>query len=347
MSKDSLYNKHRPKSFLDVVGQDHITKILESHIKEENLPHCIIMYGPPGTGKTSCARIVANMLNSSNHGVIEKDCSSEGGKDSLKTIQIDAYNKPMLGEWKTYIFDEAQEIGKKAFGSLLKVTEEPPEKVIFIFVTTEFNKIPGTIKSRSKSLSFNRIQNRIIREKVEEILKIEGRELPESLIDLAVHSGGGSLRNTLVNLETVLIQYPGEVDESKIAESLGVIGIKRLTEFSCAYLYKDFKKLHDMVSMFYEEYTDTTKAMSDLQQFIMDCRLAITLPTIKDSVKSNIDYFFELTQVDQKDVSYRKSLGSKLDFMYDLTLDLESDLRRSTNKEAVLTRFLIKLAKSW
>lgn len=351
--KLNLYNKFRPHSFSEVTGQEHVCRVLESQIAEGTLPHCMIFYGPPGVGKTSVARLVAEALNPSKHGVIEKDSSSEGGKDSILNLHVDAYNKPFEGELKTYIFDEAHEITNSAFNSLLKITEEPPPHVKFIFVTSEFGKIPDSIKSRSKSHYFSRLSNQLIRSRIEEIVKAEGVTLDSTLISLAVQAGGGSLRNAIVALETIITLASSKATEEEIAESLGIVRIGKLVEFIGAYIKFDFRKLNELTSLFNQEKTDSLRVISDLQQLLMDARISLILPDMQQSVKSETEpllTFIESQYGKLKDESqlleFKRQVGQKLDTMYDLSLQLEQEFKRTSTKEPLVTRFVVKLAQS-
>lgn len=347
----NLYNKYRPNTFSELYGQDHVTKPIESHIKEGNLPHSIILYGPAGVGKTTVGRLIAKALNKSPHGVVEKDSAIDGGKDAVKLLQTDIYNKPFEGDYKTYIFDEAQEITKAAFSSLLKITEEPPPHIKFIFVTTEFDKIPNTIKSRSQCYSFNRIPNSIIRKKLLEIIKSENQNIPDSLLNLIVNSGLGSLRNAIVSLENVMTAYLSGQTEENIANILGVMGNARMDDLILAHLSFSFKSFYERSRLLLPEKTDTLKAIYELEQYIMDCRLSWAMPILKDDMRSDVDGL--LTKLESKvdnssDKKLKsKQLGDRLDSLYDSLVQLEHDLKITSNKEACLNRFVVKVAKTW
>lgn len=352
-SSESLYNKWRPSDFSELVGQEHVTKVIQEQLQNNNLPKCLILYGPPGCGKTSLGRLIAKTLNPSEHGLIEKDSAFEGGKDVIRELQTSIYNKPFIGDYKVYLFDEAHQISKAGFSSLLKLTEEPPEHVRFIFVTTEFDKIPLNIKSRSQSHSLNRLNNKVIRERLQTIIKGEGLDIPVDLINLIIDSASGSLRNAIVNLETVVASYKSGNTELSIAKTLGVLGSKRLSDFVTSYLFENFKKLDQTIEMFYPENTDLAQALSNLQQYIIDCRYSVIFPEFKEISKSDVNPFLETIETILKGKSpddIKKaniSLGRSLDTLYDLTLDLEVNLNKTSNKEAALKRFVIKLAQSW
>lgn len=348
----SLYNKYRPNSFQELKGQDHITKIILSHLEDNSLPHSLIFYGQIGSGKTSMARLVANYLNKSEYGLIEKDSALDGSKGDIKLLSNDIYNKPLIGNHKTYIIDEAHLLTKQAFSSLLKTIEEPPNNVTFIFTTTDFEKIPANIKSRSKSFCFNVISNSVIKERILEILNLEGKILPEEVINLVVENSSGSLRNAIVSLETAIVNYnKNDIDIDTLADILGIVGSNRLFNLIEAFILKDFKKLFSVLQCFNEEKTDPLKAIYDLQQYLMDCRIYLTLGNTI-TTKSDINKFKEWLSLNIKDITskedlknFKRSIGGKLDIIYDSTLTLEDSVHKTSNKSALFIRYAIKLAQ--
>ena len=349
----SLYNKYRPKKFKELVGQDHITLLIESQLKSKCLPKSLIFYGPPGTGKTSIARLIASELNPSSYGLLEKDSSLEGSKDNIKNIQSEIYNKPFEGKYKTIIFEEAQEIGKAAFSSLLKITEEPPDHVHFVFTTTEFDKIPLSIKSRSQNHKFVRMTNGVIRGKLKEIIKKEKLNINDSLLSLIVASAGGSMRNGIVSLESIITACQSNQSENDIQSILGIISPAKITQFITSFINKDFTNLLKLKGIFNEENIDVQRTLYNLQQLLMDCRMWLAIPSLKEELHTDVSFFSEYTDKlivnkDKKEALYlKKSIGSHLDRLYDLSLEFESNLRLTNNKTACIDRFIIKLAKSW
>lgn len=350
----TLYNKYRPANFTDFVGQDHVTGILNYQLQNKILPQFLIFYGPAGTGKTSMARIVASSLNASKHGLIELDSSAEGGKDSIKDLLTDVYTKPFEGEFKTYLFDEAHEISKRGFGSFLKITEEPPKHVQFIFVTNHFDKIPLNIKSRAQAHCFNLIAPNLIKNRLIDICKLEKEKVPENILDLAVDSGAGSLRNSLVALETILVAHKSGQKEANIADALGILGTKRLSDFLSSAIFNDFPSLLENVKVFYSETTNTERAVFDFQKFAIETRinLVMNLENKDFKVKTYLEVLnnklaeFAAKSKDKSLAVLQLEVGRRLDLIYDLSLSLEKDLRITSNKQSAFLRFCTKLATS-
>ncbi len=345
----NLANKYRPNKFSDVVGQDHVIKVIEQQVKNNTLPPSIILYGFPGIGKTTISRIIAKSLNSSPYGLIEKDSSLDGGKENMLELHSDIYNKPFSGNTKIYLFDEAHNITSKAFESLLTIIEEPPENVRFIFCTTEFDKLPLTIKSRSQCHHLSKLKNNVIKEQINKIIKLEKLDVPDELINLIVESSDGSLRNSIFSLETVVAAI--DIENLNVNDILGILGSNRISNFLLSYINKDFKGLISSVGMFYSEGINTQKAIYDFQQFIVDMRLCLILPKMVQDVHSNVSIIFGKIFKEglnsNEIVSTRKNISKMLDTAYKYSLELESNNRRTLNKEAMFTDFVINLAKSW
>ena len=162
MSYKVLSRKWRPKKFDQVLGQDHITKVLQNAIKINRVSHSYLFSGPRGVGKTTIARILASELNStkdikSSLDILELDGASNRGIDEIRDLKDSVQYVPTSEKYKIFIIDEAHMLTKEAFNALLKTLEEPPSHVIFILATTEYQKIPSTISSRCQKYDFKRL----------------------------------------------------------------------------------------------------------------------------------------------------------------------------------------------
>jgi DNA polymerase III subunit gamma/tau len=201
---EALYRKYRPQKFSEVLGQDHIVKVLESSIKLGNIAHAYIFSGTRGTGKTSVARIFAKEIGTSQNDITEIDAASNTGVDDIRALNESVNTLPFESEYKVYILDEAHMLSKQAWNALLKTIEEPPKHVIFILATTEDQKIPETIISRCQTFSFRKPSQKILKDVAIAIAKKEGFTLDPASADLIALLGDSSFRDTQSILQKVI-----------------------------------------------------------------------------------------------------------------------------------------------
>ena len=173
MADLALYRKYRPQSLDDVIGQDHIVKVIEGSLKQGNISHAYLFFGSRGTGKTSVARIIARELETGPTDIHEIDAASNRGIDDIRALREEVRTLPFDSKYKVYIVDEVHMLTKEAFNALLKTLEEPPAHVIFILATTEMDKVPETILSRCQVFTFHRPTETILRKMAQEIAKKE------------------------------------------------------------------------------------------------------------------------------------------------------------------------------
>ncbi|MBP2058525.1 DNA polymerase-3 subunit gamma/tau [Lactobacillus colini] len=242
MAYQALYRKWRPRSFDSVVGQAAITDTLKNAIKRGKISHAFLFAGPRGTGKTSCAKIFAKALNCTNlqdgepcnkcenclaadkgamSDIIEIDAASNNGVDEIREIRDKVKYAPTQGKYKVYIIDEVHMLSMGAFNALLKTLEEPPEHVVFILATTELQKVPATIISRTQRYNFKRIDQQDLIARMEYILSQEEIKYePEALRVIAQVADGG-MRDSLSILDQIL-SY--DLDVVKYQDALKITG---------------------------------------------------------------------------------------------------------------------------
>ncbi len=200
----ALYRKYRPRGFDEVIGQDHVVKVLENSIKAGTISHAYLFAGSRGTGKTSVARIFAHEIGTSEHDLYEMDAASNRGIDDIREIREGVNTLPFESKYKVYIIDEVHMLTKEAFNALLKTLEEPPAHAIFILATTETDKLPETVVSRCQTFTFKKPNQTILRELVINVAKKEGYTLEQSAADLVALLGDGSFRDTHGILQKVI-----------------------------------------------------------------------------------------------------------------------------------------------
>src|ERR1700712_3198005 len=223
----ALYRRYRPETFAEVIGQDHVTEPLRAALANNRVNHAYLFSGPRGCGKTTSARILARTLNCEKApiadpcgecqscrdlarggpgsiDVIEIDAASHGGVDDARDLRERAFFAPVRSRYKVYIIDEAHMVSTQGFNALLKLVEEPPPHLRFIFATTEPEKVLPTIRSRTHHYPFRLIPPSTLRTLLEKTCAAEGVTVEATVFPLVVRAGGGSVRDSLSILDQLL-----------------------------------------------------------------------------------------------------------------------------------------------
>lgn len=248
MNETSLYRKYRPQAFSDVIGQGHITDVLEQSIKNKTFSHAYLFSGTRGIGKTSVARIFAREIGTQPHDLYEIDAASNRGVDDIRELREGVRSLPYDSPKKVYIIDEAHMLTREAFNALLKTLEEPPEHVVFILATTEPEKILDTILSRCSVFHFKEPTADTLRSAVMDIAKKEKLELGESSADLIATLADGSFRDALSVLQKVLAAKTDEkMSAEEVEKILGAPRTSLLKDFLFAISENDSAKALEVV----------------------------------------------------------------------------------------------------
>ncbi len=211
--REALYRKYRPHTFADVVGQDHIVKVLEASVASGDISHAYLFAGTRGTGKTSVARIFAKAIGTTPNDILEIDAASNNLVEDMRSLNESVHTLPFESKYKVYILDEVHMLSKSAANAFLKTLEEPPPHVVFILATTELHKIPETILSRCQSFAFKKPSQEMLQKVVITVAQKEGYEIDSASAELIALLGDGSFRDTLGILDKVLAYSAGGTQE--------------------------------------------------------------------------------------------------------------------------------------
>lgn len=222
MSHVALYRKYRPANFADVRGQESAVEYLESIIKSRRVPHALLLTGSRGIGKTTLARIFAKELGIDTHDIYEIDAASNNSVDDVRTLIEEVNTLPLSSEYKMYILDEVHMFSKQAFNALLKVLEEPPKHVLFVFATTDLHKVIPTVISRCQVIHLKKPTKNVIAEQIVVVAKGEGKNITQELSMMVAERANGSFRDALVLLDQVIEQSTGEIITEVDVERLGL-----------------------------------------------------------------------------------------------------------------------------
>ncbi|MGF0040206.1 DNA polymerase III subunit gamma/tau [Peptoniphilaceae bacterium SGI.131] len=282
--RQALYRKYRPRRFDQVYGQDNIVNILKNQIKTGNISHAYIFSGTRGTGKTTCAKIFSKAVNCLNPvdgnpcdqcenckaiqeertmDIIEMDAATNRGIDDIRQLRDKVIYPPTNLKYKVYIVDEAHMITREAFNALLKIMEEPPKHLIFILATTEIDKVPDTILSRTQRFDFKRIDKENIERQIRDILALEDVEMAGDAIDVISQMAYGGMRDALSILDQVISVGRKDIRAADVYDLLGMFSRETKISYARAIFSKDMKALFALLE-------DEAKKGKDSHNFIKE-----------------------------------------------------------------------------
>ena len=287
MAQQSLAVKYRPKCWEDVTEQSVVKDILENQVKTKTVQSAYLFTGPSGTGKTTSARIFANMINEGKGNPIEVDAASNSGVDNIRQIIEDAKRKPLDAEYKIFIVDECHSLSDSSWQALLKTLEEPPKFTIFIFCTTNPEKIPATILSRVQRYNFQKISNEGIVNRLNMILETESKEsdIPISwskdALEFISKVSSGGMRDAITLLDKCL-SLSHELTLENVLKTIGSEDYSTFITFLSALEEKEKDISIKVIEDVYNAGKDVKQFMKDFAKFILEVE--------KYALYKNFDY---------------------------------------------------------
>jgi DNA polymerase-3 subunit gamma/tau len=350
--------KYRPQIFEEVIGQHAVTQTLQNAIKAGRVAHALLFAGPRGVGKTSAARILAKALNCAtgptpapcgqcdacqeissgiSMDVIEIDGASNRGINEIRELRENVKYAPARCRYKIFIIDEVHMLTPEAFNALLKTLEEPPGHVIFIFATTEPNRIPVTILSRCQRFDFRRIPLKDITQRLKDIAENERIRISENSLLLLAREAEGSMRDAQSLLDQVISFAGNEVHDADVAEVLGVVDRRLLYDISTAIVDNDAQRCLEILYRLDQYGYDFRQFSRDLLNHfrnLMVVQIAKNPETLLDLPSNEIDHLIEQS----KGFDFRQ-----VQQCFTLLLRSEGDLSHTSAPRLILETTLLKM----
>lgn len=358
MSHQAIYRKFRPKTFDDVLGQEHVTRTLKNQILSDNIAHAYLFSGIRGTGKTSTAKIFSravnclnnhdgnpcneceickSILDETNMDVIEMDAASNNGVEDIRELRDKVKFLPVKSKYKVYIIDEVHMLSKGAFNALLKTLEEPPEHLLFILATTEPQKIPATILSRCQRFDLKRIKTPVIVENMKKICDEIGVEYEENALKLIAANSEGAMRDAQSILDRCLSFNDEKIDYETVIDLLGTVNYQVILKAADYIINRDIKNTMILVDDILNEGKEISIFLDEL---IICFRNMLIIKTTNST-----DNLMRISE-DEAEELKRSSSNISVDEIVKIIEDLSTaqlECKKSLNSRVLLETKLIKM----
>ena len=357
----ALYRKYRPRTFDEVIGQDHIVKTLTNQISSDKISHAYLFCGSRGTGKTSTAKIFAKAINCTNSkngspclecdvckgldgtniDVLEIDAASNNGVDEIRDLREKVKYPPVVGKYKVYIIDEVHMLSTSAFNALLKTLEEPPAHTVFILATTEVHKLPATILSRCLRFDFKLVSLDELSELLKKVLTSEGVKFDDQSINIIARAGEGSVRDTLSIADRCVSFAGDELTYQKVLSVLGVSERETLISISQEILDKKMGGALTKLDQVLSQGKSPLVFSNDMIGYFRDLLLIYTMgEEARKIVVVKDDVYQKMTNQATKE-HYTEIVKA-----IEVLSEVEQELRYSVQPRIVLETAIIKIIKS-
>ena len=337
MAYQVLARKWRPKTFADLVGQEHVVKALRNALDEGRLHHAYLLTGTRGVGKTTIARILAKSLNCGHaeHGepcgvcescmqidagryvdLLEIDAASNTGIDNIREVLENAQYAPTAGKYKVYIIDEVHMLSKSAFNAMLKTLEEPPEHVKFILATTDPHKVPVTVLSRCLQFVLRNMTTQQVADHLAHVLESEKIPYESTALQLIGRAGAGSMRDALSLLDQAIAMGSGSVAEQDVRQMIGAVDKQYLYELLAGIVNRDGKALLGKAQEMAARAIGFDSALSELAMLLQRLALIQAVPSAlagDDPERENLLNFVRALSGEQIQLYYQCVIHGKQD----------------------------------
>ena len=332
----SLAVKYRPKSWSEVSEQDSVCKILNNQIDTNTIRNGYLFCGGAGTGKTTCARIFADQINKGQGAPIELDAASNNSVEDIRKLIEQAQTQSLDSEYKTFIIDECHSLSNQAWQAMLKTLEEPPAKSVFIFCTTNPEKIPATILSRVQRFNFQRISQDGVVKRLDYILEQEIKENDNiqyqmSAVELIAKIADGGMRDAITLMDKCL-SYSEILSVENVINALGIADYDTMLKLTEVVNAKDVKEIITILNNVYSSGIDLRQFIKNYFEFILDANIY--------SVTGNEDMVKLPDRIIRK---LESSLNSEIYFdLLEFLVDLQGKIKWAQNvKAVVISEFML------